>query len=75
MAGWPAVDATAYEPFDKPVLWVAGSESTYVRSDDAPAMRAMFPKVRQVVVKGAAHWVHSDQPDVTIQILDRFLRR
>ncbi|HOF63807.1 MAG TPA: alpha/beta fold hydrolase [Dermatophilaceae bacterium] len=74
VAGWPVVDATAYPPFDGPVLWVAGSESTYVRSDDTPAMRALFPKVRQVTVKGAAHWVHSDQPEVTIQILDRFLR-
>jgi pimeloyl-ACP methyl ester carboxylesterase len=35
-------------------------------------MRALFPRVRQVTVNDAGHWVHSDQPEVVIEILRRF---
>ena len=36
-------------------------------------MTRLFPKVRRLTVKGAGHWVHSEQPEVFVQILDRFL--
>ena len=39
----------------------------------APAMRALFPRTRQMTVKGAGHWVHSEQPDVFVQVLRVFL--
>jgi len=29
--------------------------------------------VRRVTVKGAGHWVHSEQPDVFIEVLKRFV--
>ena len=73
MAGWPAADATAYPAYDGPVLWIAGGQSPYVSAHDVEPMRALFPKVRQVTIKDAAHWVHSDQPEVTVEILRRFL--
>jgi pimeloyl-ACP methyl ester carboxylesterase len=38
-------------------------------------MRALFPKVRQVTVKGASHWVHTDAPEVMVEALRRFLPR
>ncbi len=70
IGGFPAHDG---EPFDRPVLWVAGERSDYVGPDDAPAMRALFPRTRQLTVKGAGHWVHSEQPDVVVQALRVFL--
>jgi pimeloyl-ACP methyl ester carboxylesterase len=51
---------------------VAGAESTYITDRDAEPMRALFPRVTQVTVKDAGHWVHSDQPEVVTQILRRF---
>ena len=72
VAGWPTADATAYPPFRGPVAWVAGAESTYITDRDAEPMRALFPRVTQVTVKDAGHWVHSDQPEVVTQILRRF---
>jgi pimeloyl-ACP methyl ester carboxylesterase len=72
VAGWPTADATAYRAFGGPVVWVAGADSTYVLDRDEEPMRALFPRVRQVTVKGAGHWVHSDQPEVVIEILRRF---
>jgi len=72
VAGWPGADATAYRPFGKPVVWVGGADSTYIGERDEEPMRALFPRVRQVMVKGAGHWVHSDQPEVVTEILRRF---
>ena len=54
------------------MLWVAGSESSYITDEDLPAMRALFPKVRQLTVKGATHWVHTDAPEVVVEALRRF---
>ena len=70
IAGWPAGPFGTYEG---PVLWLAGNDSAYVRPEDAPAMRALFPRVRLVRVKGAGHWVHADQPAVFVSALRRFL--
>ena len=50
-------------PYEGPVLWLAGADSRYVSPKDAEAMRALFPRVRLVTVKGASHWVHTDAPD------------
>ncbi len=70
MGGWPDLDA---EPYPAPVLWLAGAESRYVRPEYATVMRALFPRVQLVRVKGAGHWLHSDQPEVFLAIIRRFL--
>jgi pimeloyl-ACP methyl ester carboxylesterase len=72
MGGWP-VTAGDYEPYPSPVLWVVGGDSEYVTEDDVAPMRALFPLVRQVTVKGAGHWVHTEAPEVVIAALRRFI--
>nr|WP_202881342.1 alpha/beta fold hydrolase [Pedococcus badiiscoriae] len=74
IAAWPASTAEL-KPFPGPVLWIAGSESSYITDDDLPAMRALFPKVRQLTVKGATHWVHTDAPQVVVEAIRRFVAR
>ena len=59
--------------FDGPVLWVAGANSAYVLDDDRPRMDALFPGTRLVRIKNAGHWVHSEQPEVFLETLRRFL--
>jgi pimeloyl-ACP methyl ester carboxylesterase len=70
LAGWPEGPLGSY---DGPVLWLAGADSPYVQPQHAPAMRALFPRVRLVRAKGARHWVHADQPEVFVSALRRFL--
>jgi esterase len=36
-------------------------------------MRALFPRVQLVKIKEAGHWVHSEQPQVFLAIMRRFL--
>ena len=59
--------------FTGPVLWVRGGRSDYVTDDDAPAMRALFPKTVRITVRGAGHWVHSEKPEEVIAALRGFL--
>ena len=59
--------------FEGPVLWVAGANSHYVLPRDRDRMDALFPATRLVRIKNAGHWVHSEQPEVFLETLRRFL--
>jgi pimeloyl-ACP methyl ester carboxylesterase len=73
VGGWPAESLDAASSYDGTVLWIGGSESRYVLDDYAAAMERYFPRVRRVTVKGAGHWVHSEQPRVFLEVLRRFV--
>ena len=71
---WPEDPLEGTAPYDGPVLWVGGDRSNYVRPEYAAAMDRWFPRNRRVTVKGAGHWVHSEQPAIFVEVLRRFLR-
>jgi len=73
ITGWPEAALAGTAPYDGPVLWVGGADSAYVRPEYAAAMDRWFPRNRRVTVKGAGHWVHSEQPEVFIEVLRRFV--
>lgn len=61
-------------PYPGPVLWMAGADSEYIKPErHADQMRALFPRVRRIVIKGAGHWVHAEQPETFLAALRRFL--
>lgn len=60
-------------PFDKPVLFVRGSRSDYIKDTDFPLIKSLFPQAELVTVEGAGHWVHADKPGELLGILKRFL--
>jgi pimeloyl-ACP methyl ester carboxylesterase len=59
--------------FDGPVLWIAVANSTYVLPEDRARMEQLFPSTRLVRIKNAGHWVHSEQPEVFLETVRRFL--
>jgi pimeloyl-ACP methyl ester carboxylesterase len=59
--------------YEGPVLWIAGATSHYVLPEDRARMDELFPSTRLVRVKGAGHWVHSEQPEVFLSTLRAFL--
>ena len=73
IGGWPAEELKAYEPYEGPVLWLAGELSNYVTDEYAPAMKEWFPRYRKVTIKGAGHWVHSEKPETFLATLRQFL--
>lgn len=73
IGGWPAEAVADLPPYHGPVLWVGGAESPYIKEEHVPVMEALFPRVRKVTIKGAGHWVHSEQPEVFREVLRRFV--
>lgn len=70
LSGWSSPQTA---PYPGPVLWIAGADSDYVRTEYAPAMRDLFPAVRTITIKRAGHWVHAEQPEVFSTVLRRFV--
>jgi esterase len=68
---WPHLQTP---PYDGPVLWIAGASSDYILPEHAVPMRRLFPRAKLVTVKNAGHWVHSEQPEIFLAILRRFLQ-
>jgi len=73
IGGWPEERLDGVAAYPGRVLWVAGQSSSYVKDEYAPAMDRWFPRNRRVTIKGAGHWVHSEQPEIFIEVLRRFL--
>jgi pimeloyl-ACP methyl ester carboxylesterase len=36
-------------------------------------MTRLFPRKRLVTIKGAGHWVHSEKPEIFLDVLRQFL--
>lgn len=70
--GWEAAPGAMYRG---PTLFVSGVRSEYMRAEDRPAIRALFPAVRFVTLKNAGHWLHADNPEGFIAVLEAFLKR
>lgn len=56
--GFPDVDGT----FDGPALFLAGSDSDYVRREHRDRIRDLFPRAVFAKIPGAGHWLHADKP-------------
>jgi pimeloyl-ACP methyl ester carboxylesterase len=64
---WPGIDAP---PYRGPTLFIVGGRSDFVREADRPVIRALFPHVRFVTLKNAGHWVHADDPQGFVAVLE-----
>jgi esterase len=71
IADWPDLEATSYNGL---AVFVAGERSDYIRPEYRPAIRALFPAARFVTLKEAGHWLHADNPDGFVAILDAAMR-
>lgn len=69
VGGWPELEAR----FEGPVFWVTGGRSPYVQPEHVPIMRELFPRMLQVSLKRAGHWVHADDQESFLVVCRRFL--
>ena len=68
-----AWEAPAGAIYRGPTLFIAGANSDYVRPEDRPAIRALLPTARFVTLKHAGHWLHADNPEGFIAVIEAFL--
>jgi len=67
--GFPAFN----EPWDGPVLSLAGGRSDYVAAPGIAAFKTLFPSVRFATIAQAGHWLHAEQPDAFVAAIEAFL--
>ncbi len=60
ITGW--IDDSALVPYPGPVLFLTGALSDYVKRDDRPHIRALFPQAKMAKIPEAGHWLHAEKP-------------
>ncbi len=61
--------------FDKPTLFLRGSNSRYILDEDFSTIRTHFAQAEIITIKNAGHWLHAENPnDVYNSVLD-FLKK
>lgn len=58
ITGWPEPEGT----YDRPALFLSGALSDYVKPDQRPVIRALFPQARFAKLPGVGHWLHAEAP-------------
>ena len=61
-------------PVEKPVLFIRGAKSDYIRPEDETLIHQIFPQARVTTINDAGHWVHAEQPDALYDEVMRFLQ-
>jgi esterase len=59
--------------FNGPALFLRGGNSPYVREEDLPGIKKLFPKAQLVTILGAGHWVHAEKPKEFFEEVMRFI--
>nr|XP_014427358.1 protein ABHD11 isoform X1 [Pelodiscus sinensis] len=67
--GFPVFHA----PYPGPTLFLAGSDSPYISSEDYPEIERLFPEAEIQYIPGAGHWVHADKSQEFITAICNFL--
>jgi esterase len=65
--GWDGSDDMM---FPGPAVFVSGARSDYVRPEHRALIRQLFPAARFVTLKDAGHWVHADDPDGFVSVVE-----
>lgn len=58
----------------KPVLFIRGGNSNYIKNEDNIAIVSIFPNSEVKTIEGAGHWLHAEKPEEFIQIVRNFIR-
>jgi esterase len=66
-------DVPAEVAYRRPTLFIAGANSAYIRPMDEPVIGRLFPNARITRIEGAGHWVHAEQPQAFLQVVEPFL--
>lgn len=59
--------------FNGPAMFLGGAQSDYISADGRAAIQRHFPAARVVMLKGAGHWLHADQPEAFAKTVSAFL--
>jgi esterase len=61
--------------FEKPALFIRGERSDYIRDEDVPGIKWLFPEAEIVTIPNAGHWLHADAPQAFAEAVLEFLTK
>ena len=70
LEAWPNIEESAYLG---PTLFVSGARSDYIQPEHRAIIRELFPSAKFAVLKNAGHWLHADNPDGFVSLVEAFL--
>ena len=48
--------------FDGPTLFLSGAKSAYVKREDRPHLKTLFPHAKFATIPDAGPWLHAEKP-------------
>lgn len=60
-------------PSDVPTYFIRGSRSNYIVEEDVSIIQEMFEESHIYTIEDAGHWVHADQPDRLIELIQTLM--
>jgi len=73
MEGIESDDTTCREITGFPVIFLKGENSDYLPESDFLKILKIFPGAELIVVPGAGHWIHADNPEMVRKCFLKFL--
>ncbi|RXN27071.1 alpha beta hydrolase domain-containing 11 [Labeo rohita] len=70
LIGFPDFNTT----YEGPTLFLGGSSSAYISSEDYPEIQRLFPCADIQYIPDASHWIHADKPLDFISSIITFLQ-
>lgn len=68
-------EVKADKPFEGPALFVKGQKSNYIDASNYSEIIDLFPNNELAEIPGAGHWVHADNPQAFMDVVDAFLQK
>lgn len=75
ISGPPIAPVVGNAGYNQPVLFIKGGRSPYIKDEDWPEIRRLFPKAELQTIEQSGHWVHTEQPEAFLRIVDSFLNK
>lgn len=63
------------QPIRQPTLFIRGSKSQYIQSEDHTEIKQIFPNAAIVTIAGSGHWVHAEKPNELYEVVMQFLEK
>jgi len=59
--------------FEKPALFIRGSNSDFIKEDDFEKIKFHFPAAEITTIKNATHWLHVEKTEKFLNLIKSFL--
>lgn len=56
-------------------LFIQGELSKYIKDEDYPLIKKVFPNSKIIKISQASHWVHSEKPEEVYNAINQFIER